>query len=98
MGIEKVVKTFSIFDKTFFKNCILLCALKAHVSKIHLILLIGEDIIIYINKIVHTNKFIILIKMIKIPKKKKILKYIKTTKKRMSLFEVNCKLQWYVAL
>ena len=34
LGIEKAVKTFSISDKTFFKNSILLCALMAHVSKI----------------------------------------------------------------
>ena len=34
LGIEKVVKTFSIPDKTFSKNSILLCALMAHVSKI----------------------------------------------------------------
>ena len=37
----------------------------------NLTLLIDEDIIIYFNKIVHTNKFILLIKIIKIPKKKK---------------------------
>ena len=34
LGIEKTVKTFSISDKTFSKNSILLCALMAHVSKI----------------------------------------------------------------
>ena len=34
LGIEKAVKTFSIPDKTLFKNSILLCALMAHVSKI----------------------------------------------------------------
>ena len=34
LGIEKAVKTFSISDKTFFKNSILLCGLMAHVSKI----------------------------------------------------------------
>ena len=54
----------------------------------NLTLLIDEDIIIYINKIVHTNKFILLIKLLKY--KKKPLKYFKTTKKRMLLFEVNC--------
>ena len=32
-GIEKDVKTFSILDKIFSKNGILLCALKAHISK-----------------------------------------------------------------
>ena len=30
LGIEKAVKTFSIPDKTFSKNSILLCALMAH--------------------------------------------------------------------
>ena len=35
----------------------------------NLTLLIDEDIIIYINKIVHTNKFILLLKIIKIQKK-----------------------------
>ena len=34
-GIEKAVKTFSFLDKTFSKNGILLCALRAHVSQIH---------------------------------------------------------------
>ena len=34
LGIQKTVKTFSISDKTFSKNGILLCALMAHVSKI----------------------------------------------------------------
>ena len=34
LGIEKAVKTFSILDKTFSKNSILLCAFMAHVSKI----------------------------------------------------------------
>lgn len=33
-GIEKVVKNFSIPNKTFSKNSILLCALRAHISKI----------------------------------------------------------------
>ena len=33
-GIEKIVKTFSISDKTFSKNGILLYALRAHISKI----------------------------------------------------------------
>ena len=33
LGIEKAIKTFSIPDKTFSKNSILLCALMAHVSK-----------------------------------------------------------------
>ena len=33
-GIEKAVKTFSISDKTFSKNVILLCALRANISKI----------------------------------------------------------------
>ena len=33
-GIEKVVKTFSIPDKTFSKNGILLYALRVYVSKI----------------------------------------------------------------
>ena len=32
--IEKAVKTFSIFNETFFKNGIILCALSAQVSKI----------------------------------------------------------------
>ena len=32
--IEKAVKIFSISDKTFLKNGILLCILKAHVNKI----------------------------------------------------------------
>ena len=34
-GIEKAFKTSSTPDKIFSKNGILLCALKAHVSKIH---------------------------------------------------------------
>ena len=34
LGIEKVVKTFSIFNKTFSKNRILLYALRAYISKI----------------------------------------------------------------
>ena len=38
LGIEKTVKTFSIPDKTFSKNSILLCALMAHVSKIHILI------------------------------------------------------------
>ena len=33
--IKKVVKTFSIFNKFFSKNDILLCALRAHMSKIN---------------------------------------------------------------
>ena len=32
--IEKTIKTFSILDKTFSKNNILLCVFRAHVSKI----------------------------------------------------------------
>ena len=32
--IEKTIKTFSILDKTFSKNNILLCVLRTHVSKI----------------------------------------------------------------
>ena len=35
LGIEKVVKILLIPDKIFSKNDILLCALKAHISKIH---------------------------------------------------------------
>ena len=34
-GIKKAVKTFSISDKTFSKNGIILCDLRAHISKIH---------------------------------------------------------------
>ena len=34
LGIEKTVKTFSILDKTFSKNGILLCAFRTHVNKI----------------------------------------------------------------
>ena len=34
LGIEKVVKTFSISNKAFFKNGILLCALRTYISKI----------------------------------------------------------------
>ena len=34
--IEKAVNTFSIPDKVFSKNGILLCALRVHVSKIPL--------------------------------------------------------------
>ena len=34
LGIEKAVKFFLIQDKIFSKNGILLCVLKAHVSKI----------------------------------------------------------------
>ena len=34
LGIEKVVKTFSIFNKTFSKNGILFCALRAFINKI----------------------------------------------------------------
>ena len=32
--IEKTVNTFSIFEKSFFKNKKLLCALRAHINKI----------------------------------------------------------------
>ena len=38
--IEKAIKTFSIPNKTFSKNGILLCALRAHVSKILFIILL----------------------------------------------------------
>ena len=34
-GIKKAVKTFSISDKTFSKNGIILCDLRVHISKIH---------------------------------------------------------------
>ena len=34
--IEKIVKIFSIFDKKFLKNSIVLCALKIHVNKIQI--------------------------------------------------------------
>ena len=34
-GIEKAFKTSSTSDKFFSKNGILLCALKAHINKIH---------------------------------------------------------------
>ena len=34
--IEKIVKIFSIFDKNFFKNSIVLCALRIHVNKIQI--------------------------------------------------------------
>ena len=37
-GIKNAVKTFSIPDKTFPKNGILLCALRTHVSKIYRLL------------------------------------------------------------
>ena len=38
LGIEKAVKTSLIFNKFFFKNDILLCILKTHVSKIFIII------------------------------------------------------------
>ena len=34
LGIEKTVNTFSISEKFFSKNDYLLCALRAHISKI----------------------------------------------------------------
>ena len=37
-GIEKAVKIFSILNKIFFKNNILLCVLKSYDSKILLII------------------------------------------------------------
>ena len=48
LGIEKVVKIFSIPDKIFSKNDILLCALNSHISKIH------THIYIYIYIYTHT--------------------------------------------
>ena len=41
--IEKAVKTFSIPDKIFSKNSILLCALRTYISKIHMFLYILQS-------------------------------------------------------
>ena len=46
MEIEKAVKTFSIFNKTFSKNGILLCAFRTQINKIlffHIVILVKED-------------------------------------------------------
>ena len=40
LGIEKIVKTFLIPNKTFLKNDILLCVFRTYISKIN-VLLIG---------------------------------------------------------